>query len=517
MAELTEQIRLYEPHRRQPRIAAIGGGHGLSAMLRGLKAYTRDITAIVTVADDGGGSGMLREDLGMLPPGDIRNCIMALANPEPTMERLLNYRFTEGSLSGQSFGNLFLAAMNGISGSFDEAVQRMGEVLAITGSVLPVTNQNVYLEAEFDNGSRTLGESKIFYAKKINDCRIRQVRLVPEHPQALQDSIDAILQADDITALENLRVKYLGKKGELTAILKQMGRLSAEERPAMGQLANQVRAELEEALDQRREALNARMLEMRLKAETLDVTMPGKAPELGHQHPMYIVLDEIKDIFVGMGFEILEGPEIEEAEYNFTKLNTSEGHPAREWSDTFYLTEDSSILLRTQTSPMQVRAMESKPLPIRMVAPGRVYRKDEVDATHSPMFHQIEGMVIDKGVTMADLKGTLNTLVKKLYGENTVTRFRPHHFPFTEPSCEMDVQCHKCGGKGCPTCKGEGWIEILGAGMIHPKVLEGCGIDTDVYSGWAFGMGLERLAMRRFKISDLRLIFENDVRFLQQF
>ena len=310
-------------------------------------------------------------------------------------------------------------------------------------------------------------------------------------------SVAAILQADDITALENLRVKYLGKKGELTAILKQMGRLSAEERPAMGQLANQVRAELEEAIDQRREALNARMLEMRLKAETLDVTMPGKAPELGHQHPMYIVLDEIKDIFVGMGFEILEGPEIEEAEYNFTKLNTSEGHPAREWSDTFYLTEDSSILLRTQTSPMQVRAMESKPLPIRMVAPGRVYRKDEVDATHSPMFHQIEGMVIDKGVTMADLKGTLNTLVKKLYGENTVT--------------------HKCGGKGCPTCKGEGWIEILGAGMIHPKVLEGCGIDTDVYSGWAFGMGLERLAMRRFKISDLRLIFENDVRFLQQF
>ena len=294
-------------------------------------------------------------------------------------------------------------------------------------------------------------------------------------------SVAAILQADDITALENLRVKYLGKKGELTAILKQMGRLSAEERPAMGQLANQVRAELEEAIDQRREALNARMLEMRLKAETLDVTMPGKAPELGHQHPMYIVLDEIKDIFVGMGFEILEGPEIEEAEYNFTKLNTSEGHPAREWSDTFYLTEDSSILLRTQTSPMQVRAMESKPLPIRMVAPGRVYRKDEVDATHSP------------------------------------TRFRPHHFPFTEPSCEMDVQCHKCGGKGCPTCKGEGWIEILGAGMIHPKVLEGCGIDTDVYSGWAFGMGLERLAMRRFKISDLRLIFENDVRFLQQF
>ena len=330
-------------------------------------------------------------------------------------------------------------------------------------------------------------------------------------------SVNAILQAPDAEALESLRVKYLGKKGDLTKILKSMGKLAAEERPAMGQLANQVRAELEEAIDTRRKALNDLMMERKLQAETLDVTMPGARNEIGHKHPMYVVLDEIKDIFIGMGFEILDGPEIEQSDYNFTKLNTDEGHPAREWSDTFYLTEDSSILLRTQTSPMQVRAMESKPLPIRMVAPGRVYRKDEVDATHSPMFHQIEGMVIDKGVTMADLKGTLNTVVKKLYGEETVTRFRPHHFPFTEPSCEMDVQCHKCGGKGCPTCKGEGWIEILGAGMVHPKVLEGCGIDTNEYSGWAFGMGLERLAMRRFKISDLRLIFENDVRFLQQF
>ena len=330
-------------------------------------------------------------------------------------------------------------------------------------------------------------------------------------------SVNAILQAQDAEALESLRVKYLGKKGELTKILKQMGKLSAEERPAMGQLANQVRAELEEAIDTRRKALSDLMMERRLKAETLDVTMPGEHNEIGHKHPMYVVLDEIKEIFIGMGFEILEGPEIEKADYNFTKLNTDEGHPAREWSDTFYLTEDSSILLRTQTSPIQVRAMETKPLPIRMVAPGRVYRKDEVDATHSPMFHQIEGMVIDKGVTMADLKGTLNTVVKKLYGEDTVTRFRPHHFPFTEPSCEMDVQCHKCGGKGCPTCKGEGWIEVLGAGMVHPKVLSGCGIDPDVYSGWAFGMGLERLAMGEYKINDLRLIFENDIRFLEQF
>ena len=228
------------------------------------------------------------------------------------------------------------------------------------------------------------------------------------------------------------------------------------------------------------------------------------------------MLDEIKDIFVGMGFEILEGPEIEEAEYNFTKLNTSEGHPAREWSDTFYLTEDSSILLRTQTSPMQVRAMESKPLPIRMVAPGRVYRKDEVDATHSPMFHQIEGMVIDKGVTMADLKGTLNTLVKKLYGENTVTRFRPHHFPFTEPSCEMDVQCHKCGGKGCRLCKETGWIEVLGAGVVNKKVLENCGIDSNKYSGFAFGLGLERIAMLKYGINNIKMLFESDLRVLDQ-
>ena len=330
-------------------------------------------------------------------------------------------------------------------------------------------------------------------------------------------AVKAILGAADPQALEALRIQYLGKKGDLTKLLKMMGKLDPSERPAMGQLANQVRAEVENALAQRRDELSAMLLERKLASEAVDVTIPGKPTQIGHEHPMYVVLDEIKDIFIGMGFEILEGPEVELADYNFTKLNTDEGHPAREWSDTFYLTEDSSILLRTQTSPMQIRAMEEKDLPIRMLAPGRVYRKDEVDATHSPMFHQIEGMVIDKGVTMADLKGTLDAVMKKLYGEDTVTRFRPHHFPFTEPSCEMDVQCHKCGGRGCPTCKGEGWIEILGAGMVHPKVLEGCGIDTSVYSGWAFGMGLERLAMRRFKISDLRLIFENDVRFLEQF
>ena len=336
--------------------------------------------------------------------------------------------------------------------------------------------------------------------------------------QRLRDaSIQAVLAANDVEDLEQLRVRYLGKKGELTGILRQMGRLSAEERPAMGQLANQLRGDIESAIDARRGELQRALLEKKLELETVDVTLPGETGRLGHKHPMYNVLDQIKDIFIGMGFEIVDGPEVELADYNFTKLNIDEGHPSREWTDTFYFTPDSSILLRTQTSPMQIHAMETRELPIRIIAPGRVYRKDEVDATHSPMFHQIEGMVIDKGVTMADLKATLNLVVEKIYGKGTVTRFRPHHFPFTEPSCELDIRCHKCGGKGCPTCKGEGWIEVLGAGMVHPTVLAGCGIDPDVYSGWAFGMGLERLAMGEYKINDLRLIFENDERFLRQF
>ena len=331
-------------------------------------------------------------------------------------------------------------------------------------------------------------------------------------------AFEALEQAKASADLEELRVRLLGKKGELTGVLKMMGKLSADERPVMGQLANSVRAAIEERLEARKAELAAAALEAKLAAEALDVTVPGTTRPLGHKHPMYIALDEAKEIFIGMGFQILEGPEVELAEYNFTKLNTEEGHPARDWSDTFYLKEDSSVLLRTQTSPMQIRAMEAiKNPPIRILAPGRVYRKDEVDATHSPMFHQIEGLVIDKGITMADLKGTLETLVKSLYGEDSVVRFRPHHFPFTEPSCEVDVQCFKCHGAGCPTCKGEGWIELLGAGMVHPKVLEGCGIDPKVYSGFAFGIGLERMAMRRFQISDLRLIFENDVRFLRQF
>ena len=331
------------------------------------------------------------------------------------------------------------------------------------------------------------------------------------------EALSAIEGIRDAAALDELRVRYLGKKGELTALLKQMGRLTPEERPIMGQLANDVRAALEKALEDCSAKLEAEALKAKLQAETLDVTVPGKAVKQGHKHPMYFALDEIKDIFVGMGFTVLDGPEVELAELNFDRLNAEEGHPSRDWSDTFYFDKDSRVMLRSQTSPMQVRAMDTMDLPIRIVAPGRVYRKDEVDATHSPMFHQVEGMVIDKNVTMADLKGTLNLLAEQLFGRGTVTRFRPHHFPFTEPSCEMDVQCHKCGGAGCPTCKGEGWIELLGAGMIHPNVLRMANIDPEEWSGWAFGMGLERTAMRRFKIADLRLIFENDIRFLEQF
>ena len=335
--------------------------------------------------------------------------------------------------------------------------------------------------------------------------------------QIRREALAAMDAAADSQALETLRVKYLGKKGELTAVLKMMGKLSAEERPVMGQVANAVRTDIEEKLESVKAKLAAKALEARLLAEAVDVTIPGVPVAHGHKHPMSIVLDETKDIFVEMGFEVVEGPEVELESYNFTKLNAEPGHPSRDWSDTFYITEDSSVLLRTQTSPMQVRVMEQRKPPIRIVAPGRVYRKDEVDATHSPMFHQMEGLVVDEGITMADLKGCLEQMVKKLYGPDSVVRFRPHHFPFTEPSCEMDVQCFECHGAGCRTCKGEGWIELLGAGMVHPKVLEYCNIDPEKYSGFAFGVGVERMTMRRFQISDLRLLFENDIRFLSQF
>ena len=338
-----------------------------------------------------------------------------------------------------------------------------------------------------------------------------------------QKAISRLENSDTLAALEELRLQFLGKKGEVTALLKQMGKLSPEERPVMGQLANQVRSDIEEMLAERKQELEAHALDAKLKAEAVDVTIPGKTVSIGHQHPMNQVLQEIKDIFTGMGYQIVDGPEVELAEYNFTRLNIEEGHPSRDRSDTFYFTDDDSLLLRTQTSPMQVRVMENTKPPICILAPGRVYRKDEADATHSPMFHQIEGLVVDEGITMGDLKGALVTLMKRIYGEQAVMRFRPHHFPFTEPSCEMDMQCHKCHGTGevdgqvCSTCHGEGWIELLGAGMVHPKVLEGCGIDPKRYSGFAFGMGLERMAMGRMKINDLRLIFDNDIRFLNQF
>lgn len=331
------------------------------------------------------------------------------------------------------------------------------------------------------------------------------------------EALSALELAVDLTALEGVRVRFLGKKGELTAILKQMGGLSAEERPIIGQMANQIRADIEEALEHRAGIIEKEELAQRLVLESLDVTIPGTPAIVGHRHPMSIVLDEAKDIFIGMGFSIAEGPEVELSVYDFDKLNIPVGHTVREWHDTFYITEDEAVHLRCQTSPVQVRVMESQKPPIRIISPGRVYRKDEVDATHSPMFHQIEGLVIDKGITMGNLKGTLNMLIHKLYGEHTATRFRPHHFPFTEPSCEVDVQCFNCGGSGCRVCKGEGWIELLGAGMVHPKVLDGCGIDPEVYSGFAFGIGLERMTMLRYSIDDMRLIFENDMRFLSQF
>ena len=328
-------------------------------------------------------------------------------------------------------------------------------------------------------------------------------------------ALEELKGAQDLKVLDAVRVKYLGKKGELTAILKQMGKLSAEERPVIGQLANQVRADIEQMLEQTKTDLEAKALDIRLAGETLDVTLPGQKKPLGKKHPLTIVLDELKEIVVGMGFEIATGPEVELDYYNFEALNIPKDHPSRDTQDTFYISDN--VLLRTQTSPMQIRTMEKKKPPIRIIAPGRVYRSDAVDATHSPLFHQVEGLVVDKGITMADLKGTLEVFVKRLYGDSTVVRFRPHPFPFTEPSAELDVQCFHCHGEGCSLCKGEGWIEILGCGMVHPQVLLNCGIDPEEYSGFAFGLGLERMVMMRYGIDDLRLFYDNDVRFLKQF
>ena len=328
-------------------------------------------------------------------------------------------------------------------------------------------------------------------------------------------AISTLKEISQIKELEETKVKLLGKKGELTAVLKEMGKLSAEERPILGQMANEVRQDIESKLEEVKKRLLAAEQEMKLKAETIDVTMPGRTCSCGHKHPMSIVIDEISDIFIGMGYEIAEGPDVEKDYYNFEALNIPADHPAKDEQDTFYINAD--ILLRTQTSPVQVRTMEKGKLPIRVICPGAVYRSDEVDATHSPVFHQLEGLVVDKGITMGDLKGALAVFAKELFGENVKVRFRPHHFPFTEPSAEMDVSCFACGGKGCRVCKGEGYIELLGCGMVHPKVLKMSGIDPDEYSGFAFGMGLERVAMQRYGITDLRLLFENDMKFLKQF
>lgn len=334
--------------------------------------------------------------------------------------------------------------------------------------------------------------------------------------QIRESAMAQLSAADSSESLEQLRVKLLGKKGELTAVLRGMGSLSAEERPAVGAVANEVRAAIEEMIEEKKRKLESERLQHRLESEKIDVTMPSKRRELGHRHPLAQVEEEMCEIFRSMGFDIEEGPEVETDYYNFQALNTPENHPARDTQDTFYITDNK--LLRSQTSSVQVHAMEraGKP-PIRVVSPGRVYRSDAVDATHSPMFHQLEGLVVDKNITMGDLKGTLETFARRMFGEDTRIRFRPHHFPFTEPSAEIDISCFMCGGEGCKVCKGEGWIEILGAGMVHPNVLRCSGIDPDVYSGFAFGMGIERIAMKKYSIDDMRLLYENDLRFLRQF
>ena len=330
-----------------------------------------------------------------------------------------------------------------------------------------------------------------------------------------EEALKQIAASDALEKLNDIRVSYLGKKGQLTSLLKGMKDVSPEERPKVGQMVNDARALIEGRLEEAKTALAQKAREEQLRKEVIDVTLPAKRQEEGHRHPNTIALEEVERIFIGMGYEVMEGPEVEYDEYNFEKLNIPKGHPARDEQDTFYVND--SILLRSQTSPVQIRAMEQGKLPIRMIAPGRVFRSDEVDATHSPSFHQIEGLVVDKGITFADLKGTLEEFAKEMFGTETKVKFRPHHFPFTEPSAEVDVSCFKCAGKGCRFCKGSGWIEILGCGMVHPHVLEMCNIDPDEYSGFAFGVGLERIALLKYEIDDMRLLYENDIRFLKQF
>ena len=330
-----------------------------------------------------------------------------------------------------------------------------------------------------------------------------------------EEILKQIDASENLDKLNEVRVSALGKKGALTELLKSMKEVAPQDRPKVGQMVNEVRAEIETALETEKAKLEDRAMEARLKNEVIDVTLPAKKNSVGHRHPNTIALEEVERIFVGMGYEVVRGPEVEKDYYNFEALNIPKDHPARDEQDTFYINEE--IVLRTQTSPVQVRTMEQGKLPIRMIAPGRVFRSDEVDATHSPSFHQIEGLVIDKNITFADLKGTLAEFAKELFGEDTNVKFRPHHFPFTEPSAEVDVSCFKCGGKGCRFCKGSGWIEILGCGMVHPKVLKMCNIDPEEYSGFAFGVGLERIALLKYEIDDMRLLYENDIRFLKQF
>ena len=333
--------------------------------------------------------------------------------------------------------------------------------------------------------------------------------------QIYQSAKEKIASITNLQELQDLKVKYLGKKGELTSILKGLGGLSSEERHKIGSMVNQVRDELEKAIDKAESVMKAKALEQRLEKEKIDVTMPSNNTPLGSVHPITQVIEEVKEIFLGMGYSIADGPEVERTYYVFDQLNTPIDHPARDLQDTFYVTED--VILRTQTSSVQIRTMENQKPPIKIICPGAVYRSDTVDATHSPLFHQIEGLVVDKNITMTDLKGTLQMFAEKCLGPNTKIRFRPHHFPYTEPSAEADVSCFVCGGKGCRVCKNEGWIELLGCGMVHPKVLENCGIDPEVYSGFAFGFGVERIAMAKFGIDDMRLLYENDTRFLKQF
>ncbi len=330
-----------------------------------------------------------------------------------------------------------------------------------------------------------------------------------------REALDVLKKTSLPEELERIRVEFLGKKGKLTAILRGMGELSPEERPKIGALANKVREEIEKELEYKKTEAEIKKQNEKLKKEVIDVTMPGRRLNTGTLHPLTQIIQEVEDIFIGMGFELAEGPEVEKDYYNFEALNIPKNHPARDAQDTFYINDN--ILLRSQTSSVQIRVMENNRPPIRIIAPGRVYRSDALDATHSPVFYQIEGLVVDKGITMAHLKSCLEDLAHSLFGEDVRIRFRPHHFQFTEPSAEVDFSCFACGGKGCNVCKGEGWIELLGAGMVHPRVLQNCGIDPDVYSGFAFGVGVERIAMRKFNIDDLRLLYENDVKFLKQF